>query len=120
MEVDFEDMDLQTKSDFAKFGGEPISLAMAKVDLQWHGQDVDLVDHEEIYDDMLERYQEKQEREQARQVLQVSQLDGMIHTADGATYDPATGREVETDWEDIQTQSNGWYDEDFDRNANRA
>jgi len=64
---------------------------MAKVDLQWHGQDVDLIDHEEIYDDMLERYQEKQEREQARQVLQVSQLDGMIHTADGATYDPATG-----------------------------
>jgi hypothetical protein len=44
----------------------------------------------------------------------------MIHTADGKEFDPATGREVDIEWEDIQTQSNDWYDQDFDRNANRA
>lgn len=93
---------------------------MAKVDLQWHGQDVDLIDHEEIYDDMLERYYAKKEREEKREVLQVSQLDGMIHTADGLTYDPATGREVETEWEDLQTGVNDWYDQDYDRNQNRV
>jgi hypothetical protein len=59
-EIDFDDYEVQTDQD--RFSGEPISLVMAKVESQWHGQDVDLLDHEEVYDDMLERFYAKQER----------------------------------------------------------
>lgn len=78
------------------------------------------MDHEDRYDEILERFYDKQERDEARKVLQVSQLDGMIHTADGREYDPATGREVETEWEDVQTQANDWFDQDYERNQNRV
>lgn len=67
-EVDFDDYDVQT--DQERFSGEPIGLALARVDLlQWHGEDVDLLDHEERYDELLERFYDKQERAQKREVL---------------------------------------------------
>ena len=55
------------------------------------------MDHEERYDEQLERFYDKQERAEKKAVLEVSQFDGMIHTADGKEFDPNTGREVDID-----------------------
>ena len=78
------------------------------------------MDHEERYDEQLERFYDKQERAEKKAVLEVSQFDGMIHTADGKEFDPNTGREVDIEWEDIQTGANDWFDQDFERNQKRV
>ena len=60
-----------------------------------------------------------EETEMARQEFPINKFDGLIHAQNGHVYDPATMREVELEETSaIQTRSNDWYDEDFDRKQN--
>jgi len=42
----------------------------------------------------------------------------MIHTQSGRIFDPTSGEEVDTEWFDLQTETNDWYDEKVVREAN--
>lgn len=57
---------------------------------------------EDWYDRTFERAITK-DAERREYAAQVNAFDGMIHTQDGRVFDPANGREIDQDFEDLQT-----------------
>jgi hypothetical protein len=63
------------------------------------------------------------EQKEVQEKYKVNQWDGMIHSFTGHIYDPQNGRdrtnELTEENDYVETESNDWFDQDFEENPNK-